>query len=178
MASKSRFGTMGLEQLRELIRTTEAKLAALDLAPLPLDEAEAALVAGVDRLASLYDPDRVLASFTRPGGEDIGTVQLLLPDAPYDAQRAAAYECSVHRDALLTALRARLHAIYAADPELSRAAVPMADRPARLEALRETVRDLALQEEALIVEAERRGQVIDRRADCDPAVLFAPEVAR
>jgi hypothetical protein len=52
----------------------------------------------------------------------------------------------------------------------------LAERPARLAAIRERVRALELEEEQAIVDGERNGVRIDRRPDADPAVFFASTV--
>jgi hypothetical protein len=176
MASKIKLGTMTLEELRLLIAKTVAELAALEHAPLPLAEAEHQLERGAERLASLYTPDAVLKTFSQAPAPGIDTLQLLLGDPRYDVQHAHAALAALFGDRLLDAWRSRLPALYAADPELSHAAVPTAERPACREALRQTLHDLEMPEETLIVEAERRGQGIDRRADCSPSVLFDPAV--
>jgi hypothetical protein len=160
--------------LRTQIAALQAEITSLAAAPVPPDEAEVALVAAVDQLGALFNPDPVLASF---GGADLGTVELLVPPAgEYETQRAAAFMCFVHRDALLAVLRARLRALYEADPALARTAIPSADRPARLRHLRERLHRLELDEERAILAAEHAGAKIDRREDCDPSVLFHPSV--
>ena len=72
--------TATVTALRAQIAATTAELQTIAGAPLPCPEAEDALVASVDRLAKLYDPTPVLAAFIRPGGGDLGTVELLVPD--------------------------------------------------------------------------------------------------
>jgi hypothetical protein len=158
--------------LRTQIAALQADITSLAAAPVPPDEAEVALVAAVDQLGALFNPDPVLASFTL-GGADLGMVELLVPPAgEYETQRAAAFTCVVHRDALLSVLRARLQQLYAANPVLARTAISLADRPARLRHLRERLYRLELDEERAILAAEHAGAKIDRREDCDPAVLF------
>jgi hypothetical protein len=49
---------------------------------------------------------------------------------------------------------------------------PMNERAARLEAIRESLRTLERQEEALIVEAEGEGVYIGRRADASPEIVL------
>jgi hypothetical protein len=162
--------------LRAQIAALQDEIATLDSAPVPLAEAEMALIAGIDRLAARYDPDLVLVSFTH-GGADLGTVELLVPPAgDYETQRAAAFLCFLHRDALVAVLSARLRALYDRDPALARTAVPLAERPARVRHLRDRMRTLEVEEERLILAAERQGVRLDRRADVDVAVLFLPEL--
>lgn len=50
---------------------------------------------------------------------------------------------------------------------------PMAERPARLAALKATLRALEQQEEALILRTEETSVYIPRRTDADPAVILA-----
>lgn len=80
-------------------------------------------------------------------------------------------------DGVRTAFEARLRAAYDANPALAAAAVPSADRPARVAELRATLRALELEEELVIVRAQRRGMWLSRRADIENvAVLFHPDV--
>lgn len=55
---------------------------------------------------------------------------------------------------------------------MNAAAVPSHERLARVQALHETLFALEVAEEKLIVEAERRGERIDRRADARPEIIF------
>jgi hypothetical protein len=176
MASKIRMGTMSLGQLRELIAATTAEIDAIAMAPLPFAEAEANLAAALDQLASLYTPDALLAEFSRDVAPTIGTVQMLLGDPRFDVQNFHAFLAGAFGDTLLALWRPRVRLLYEHTPELAAAAVPVQERAARVAALRQTLRDLEVQEELAICSAAARGEQIDRRADCDPAVLFAPEV--
>jgi hypothetical protein len=69
-----------------------------------------------------------------------------------------------------------LQALYAGDPALRAAAMPTAERPARREALRQTLVELELAEERAICDAAAHGQRIDRRADARPQIIFDPTV--
>jgi hypothetical protein len=176
MATKLKLAPMSLDELRALIRTTTADLAALESAPLPLEEAETQLAAALAHLASLYLPDAVLQQFARTPAPGMPTLELLLGDPQYDVQHVHACMAAAFGDLLLAAWGARLRGIYERDPALRAAAVPTAERPARREALRQTLVELEVAEERAICEAERRGQRIDRRRDARPEILFAPEV--
>ena len=163
-------------RLREQIAALRTEAAAIATAPLPLVEADGALVDTVDRLAATYNPDPVLAEFSRSGAPSIATVQLLLGDPRYDVQNFQAFLAAAFREPLLTMWRARVRAQYEADPELARVALPIAERPARLAQLREQIHALELDEEKVIAAGERAGIRIDRRGDLDVAVLFDPAV--
>jgi hypothetical protein len=52
----------------------------------------------------------------------------------------------------------------------------LAERPGRLDALRQRLRDLELAEERLICEAETRGEQVDRRETARPEIIFADEI--
>lgn len=64
----------------------------------------------------------------------------------------------------------RLHAMIDADEYVP--GLPLAERPARLMELREELRGLEAEEEAVITAAEDEHVFIGRRADADPAVVL------
>jgi hypothetical protein len=175
MATKLKLAPMSLDELRALIRTTQAELTGLESAPVPVEEAEAQLAAALAHLASLFIPDAVLQQFTRTPAPGVPTLELLLGDPEHDVMQCHAALAFAFGDLLLAAWRPRLQALYA-DPALRAAAVPTAERPARREALRQTLDELELAEERAICEAEARGQQIDRRPDARPEVIFDPLV--
>jgi hypothetical protein len=176
MASKIKLGPMTLAELRALIHTTTADLTALERAPVPVEEAEAQLVAAVSQLASGYTPDAVLRGFYQTPPPSLDVLGLALSDPQHDVRQFHAFLAHAFGDLLLARWRERLRGLYDGDPALRAAAVPTAGRPGRRAALNETLFALEVAEEKLIVEAELRGERIDRRPDSRPEVLFSPEV--
>jgi hypothetical protein len=175
MASKTRIGTMTIDELRTQIAKTQAELATLDAAALPIEEAERNLAAALEQLAGLYTPDAVVRGFSRTPAPGFDAIQLLLSDPRYDVQNFHAFLAATFGATLLEGWRARLRALYAADPALAEA-VPSSQRPARRAALEETLLELSIAEERSICEAERHGQQIDRRPDADPRAIFHESV--
>ena len=152
-------------------------MTALDNAPLPLGEANAALTRGVDALASVY-LERMRALLDQvPRGQPVAELlTLLVPDERSDPRLTTGFVLAAMRETLLALWRSTLQELYERDAALTAAAIPRADRPARQAALAETLFELELSEERAIVEAARCGQAVDRRADADPRAIFHESV--
>jgi hypothetical protein len=178
MATKTRSReeiTTTVQTLRAQIAAVQAETQAIATARVPLDEAEAALTAQLDQLASLYDVQAALGTFTRDPHTRMDAVEALIVDPRWDPMMYRSYEAAIHRDRLLAVWLPRLRGLYACDPMLANT-IPVQERPARLEALRRTLYALEKQEELAICTAERDGVAIDRRPDVDVSIIFDAEV--
>jgi hypothetical protein len=169
MAAKST-----VESLRAQITACVAELDAIARAPLPVAEAEAAMGQLLDRAAARYDPSVTL--FARTPDPQLDSLSLLLPDPRWGAPALWEFLAAiVDRPRLIVLWTDRLRQAYASDPTLANP-IPLAERAGRLQSAQRRLHDLELAEERLIVEAEQRGEQVDRREDADPAVIFAPEM--
>src|SRR5262249_19233394 len=137
-------------------------LQALDAAPVPLAEAAARLDDFLDRAARQWDP--VTAYFTAPSYTPPSLDDLL----PYKLLTLLA---------ALPEVRAAFHARLCSAYERLPASVATAERPARAAELANRQRQLELQEEHLILEAEQAGHMIARRPDADPLVVLTSVLA-
>jgi hypothetical protein len=101
-------------QLREQITATQAEIATLGSAPIPIAEAEAAMGCLLDRAAALYDP--AVAVFARDPDPQIDALSLLMPDPRWGAPALWASAATIDRGRLTALWLARLRRAYAADP--------------------------------------------------------------
>jgi hypothetical protein len=161
--------------LRAEIAARQAEAVTITAAPVPLDEVERHLTELVDQLAASADVDEPLLAFARDPEPRLDAVSRLLGDPRFDVGGYRAAVVAVHREALLAAWLPRLRRLYETDPRLA-APIPLAERPARLAQLQQRIHALALEEELAIVEGERHGVRIDRRADARPEIIFDPTV--
>jgi hypothetical protein len=163
-----------LAALRTAIAETQRELTRVATAPLPLKEAEEALREALASLASRNVVDPVLRSFTAtplPGADAVASLLGVEATGPDGLVSALASHFGTQ---LVTAWRARLKHLYATDPALA-GAIPLADRPAQLTALRQRLLELEVEEEQLICAAARHGREIARRAEADPRAIFHPD---
>src|SRR5262245_58675335 len=120
--------------IRADIATTRAEIDAVQRAPLPFAEAEAAMLRLLDRAAELYDP--AVRVFAHDPDPQLNTLELLLPDTRFGAQALWSFLAATGaREALVALWRDRLRQAYEIDPTLADA-ISLADRPARLADLR------------------------------------------
>jgi hypothetical protein len=143
------------------VRGTLAALAketkALAVAPIPVAEASERLDRWLTALAGSYDPAVLIFStpeYMTPSPDTFAPYKLTPLLATLPAWREA--------------LHARLTASYAALP----ASVPSGDRPALAASLAQRRRALEVEEEAIVLRAQRQGLELARRADADAAVVL------
>ena len=170
MATKT---AVDLTGLRAHIAAVRAEMAQAAHAAVPLEEAEAAMDTFLESLATAYRPP-VAMVFARDPQPSLDVAPLLFGDSR-DAHAPWLRWAAVLREPLRAAWCDRLRAAYESDPALAHP-VPSAERASRLAALQRQLAELEVAEERWIVEAEQRGEQIDRRADVAPHVLFHPWV--
>jgi hypothetical protein len=166
--------TKDVESVREQITAVVAELDAIARAPIPLAEATEHMGTLLDAAAARYLPS--VEVFARDPDPQLDVLSVLLPDPRWDAPAVWAFWAAVvDRPSLVAFWAERLRQAYASDPTLANP-VPLAERAGRLEDLRRRLHELEVQEELAITAGERRGEVIDRREDADPRIVFAAEV--
>lgn len=168
-----------VERLRIEIGRVQQEIEWVEKSPLPRADWKTRVAVWVDRQAEtasshmaslrglrrpekpgsdISDCMRIAARVMIPGGSqpDVRPVELSL----------ASFMAWLYGEDLI----ARLHAMIDADEYVS--GPPLAERPARLQALRGELRDLEASEESVITAAEAEHVFIARRADADPVVVL------
>lgn len=144
--------------LRAKIDAIKAELEEQRSGARPLEEARKVLISRIDGAASMVEaaPQNVAESRGDP---------YYYAGFSEDPSRAAfAFACRFNREAVLNTLTAELEEYYADAPTIK--------DPAKIEKLQIELRALLGEEEALIIEAKRRGDPIARRADADVSVIL------
>jgi hypothetical protein len=152
-----------LAHLRDGIAEVVREREALARAPVSHVEAAARLDDFLDGAARQFDPATsyfTAPSYTAPSLDDLLPYKLFVLLAALPEVRAAFHE--------------KLAKAY----EKQVASVPSKDRPARAADLASRLRQLELQEELLVLEAEQAGHVIQRRPDADPLVVLTSVLAQ
>lgn len=166
-----------VEKLRAEIERTHDEIAWLNDAPITPAELKSRATEGCQAMAARFEAQRHLGVLANPGGGPRDVADM------FTASSSVAFVGEldvkpVNIDgigpmlawAMGGSLVQRLHAEI--DRLEYRPGPPMAERPARLAALRAELRTLEVREEALICEAEESGVIIPRRPDADPAVIL------
>jgi hypothetical protein len=156
--------------VREEIAAVNAEITAVTAAPLPLEDAEAAMARLLDQAAAQYTP--AVSLFARDPDPQLDALMVVLPDVRWDPQGTRAFFAAIiDRGRLLACWGAHLRRLYEHDPAFAHP-VALAERASRVAALRQRLDDLELHEERLIVAAERASTTVDRRPDARPSIIF------
>lgn len=148
----------------------------LDSAPIPPDELKARVAEQCQTFAGRFDGSRHLAALAYPNGGRQELQSMLTGSARVHVGGQAVVSVDTELGPLLAwlmgdAMVARLHA--AIDGADYRPGPPMAERPARIAALKDEMLKLEQREEAIICQAEELGISIPRRPDADPVAVLA-----
>ncbi len=160
-----------VDRIRTKIAASKAYRAELVAMPHSRDEIKAQIRAQLERMAA-GSTDRARIAVRRIGA-GVGDVRELFA-AVVPANGAANIGAVLAGVFGLEVLAGALDGHVEALPE----GIPAAERAARLAEIDATLFEFELDEERLIVEAEARGEHIERRADANPAaVLWMPDEA-
>lgn len=153
-----------IDKLRQAIILAKGEIADLDAMPIPRDQAEAALDAGIARLGQIGADALTsgIATLTRPAGH---------PDfAPrMTTELLFGLIVSVQPQAIRQTVGKELDRVYAGKKALP----TMAARAKARDALEAKALEAELEEERLIRQIEAAGVPILRRRDADPRAVLA-----
>lgn len=171
-------------RLRSEIEIVSEELAWAKDSPLPKDEAKERTTASLAAHASTFRLPVWHFAEPNPDGDVLremfvvhGATQIVrTPAGPSDeissmslgsvSVNLTELMLGLFGDELLAKMHKQIDALdYAAGPRSK-------DRPAMIKKLKGTLRDLGMEEEALICHAEERGVFIPRRADADPKIVL------
>jgi hypothetical protein len=163
-----------LRSLRAELVETKNQIRALEHAPLPVEEAVARAEHGVDQVAARLDPFHVPA-FSNPTADPGETVTRLVASAMLNGDGLAHILCAVVPDQMKAFITRAIEMSFT--DELSRAAVPAAQRPGRLQAFQARALSLEIEEERLVLQGERAGFEIERRENASPEAVLTTHLA-
>ncbi len=164
-ASAAQEARQAIEELRQLRVRKLDQRDGIASRPVPLAEAQAAVDAGLARMAAEATADLYLAPLRNPAGG-----RPTLPDMRTD--RIVGLLLSANADRVADVLKAALAERYGDDPGL-----PLDERQRELARLDGEIFDCELAEEALVRDCEDAGLAILRREDADPRALLADDTA-
>lgn len=170
-----------VDQLREAVAEAKAELARIEAAPVPVNEAMAALSGWIDRTATaavdrlglghLLEPNRAAQGLRLPvvlNRTEGGPV----PDTSAALDVLFGLVLAVNRDAVLNLVADQL-----GDLADGRTVIPSAERASRIEAARADLLEAELCEEAAIRQLEALGLDVQRRSDADPRAVLASDAS-
>jgi hypothetical protein len=162
-----------LAEIRSALETAQAALARLPERPLPASEAIERASAWIDAKAAEFGASRRAEAFAQaaPGlaleralaidAEEVRPHQFAADTAPLVAWLLG--------DQLKAKLEAEISALELTDP------LPAAKRAAEQQRLETEILNLEIEEEQITRALELAGEPIERRADCNLAVILAPD---
>ena len=156
---------MRVDELRDKISSAQAELAALPDQPLPAADALARLNHWITAESAKFNPAR---AFTTEGS-NLNVLEL-------QGLRLSENTVSVDPTPMLCwllgdTLKAKLTAAIEALPPST--GIPLKDRPAVAQRLRDEIARLETAEERLVREAEAAGEPLERRGDARPEIVLA-----
>jgi len=166
--------TAHIAELRVQRERLIAEREATERAPLTHNEAEAQLEQRIESLAGRVQFDVApLVSLPSVAPQRRSLYRRADARVPLDAEELlAAVTAHVWPERVRQQASKALADFYASTP----AGLPMAQRTAKVEQISQRLGDVERDEETQIRTAEERGLTIDRRVDCDPAVVLAEQL--
>jgi hypothetical protein len=158
-----------ITRLRDEIDEVKVRLAWLNDAPLPLDEAKSNADALVEKLADCHGQGRITGLFYADGYRNLfelsGRARLEGGITAVDAGPVLAW-------LFPDLVRQRLHTMLEQEAQTLECGPPAAERKAQRAKQEKRLFELEIQEEQLIEQAESQGLEIYRRADVNPAAVI------
>lgn len=154
-----------LETIRDGVAARSAAIEAIETAPLPVDEAVAALSGWMDRAATASVDRLNLNYLLQPGRAQSG---IDLPPGNAASDLLLGLLLATNRDAVMNLIAGQL-----ADHAHGRETISADDRPARVAKAQEALLQAELSEEAVCRALEDAGVEVRRRPDADPRAVLA-----